>query len=184
MISVLLRAGARYHLRHRWQLALALLGVTLGVAVTVAVDVAIASARRAFDLSTEAVSGRATHEIVGGPDGIADTTYVRLRTSLPAGADIAPVIDRYVRLPAHGGRVLRLLGVDPFAEAPFRTFVAGGDAPFDVGVLLTRRALVLSQSTALVLHVAAGDSLPVSFGTMSTSAEIGGVFDPHDELVR
>ena len=122
MIPVLLRAGARYHLRHRLQLALALLGIALGVAVVVAVDVATASARRAFDLSTEAVSGRATHEITGGPDGIADSMYVRLSLASVQRAAIAPVIDRYVRLPDRDDRVLRLLGVDPFAEPPFREF--------------------------------------------------------------
>src|SRR5690606_11895745 len=121
-IPVLLRAGARYHLRHRLQLALALLGISLGVAVVAAVDVATASARRAFELSTEAVTGRATHEITGGPDGIADSVYVRLRSRHVPGTSIAPVIDRYVRLPAREDRVLRLLGVDPFAEAPFREF--------------------------------------------------------------
>ncbi|HEX2167930.1 MAG TPA: ABC transporter permease [Longimicrobiales bacterium] len=184
MIPVLLRAGARYHLRHRWQLALALLGVALGVAVVVAVDVATASARRAFDLSTEAVSGRATHEIFGGPAGVADSTYVRLRMTAPDAAAIAPVVDRYVRLPDHDGRVLRLLGADPFAEAPFRDFVAAGDASFDMGVLITTRSLVIARSTADALGIQAGDSLHVAFGASITPAVVAGIFDPHDEAGR
>ena len=181
MIPVLLRAGARYHLRHRWQLALALIGVALGVAVVVAVDVATASARRAFDLSTEAVSGRATHEIVGGPAGIADSTYVRLRTAMPAGVTVAPIVDRYIRLPDQDGRVLRLLGVDPFAEAPFREFFTAGDAAFETGVLLTTRAVVLARATADALGVRAGDTLLTAFGASSRTAVVAGVFDPHDE---
>jgi putative ABC transport system permease protein len=210
VIPVLLRAGARYHLRHRWQLALALLGVALGVAVVVAVDVATASARRAFDLATEAVSGRATHEIIGGPEGIADSIYARLRTTPFADAVIAPVIDRYVRLPGHDGRVLRLLGIDPFAEAPFREFfspagsaaggrersrgesaraptgvpAAPGVDPVDIGVLLTTRALVLARSRAAALGVAAGDTVQVSFGTSTMTATIAGVFDPRDDAAR
>jgi putative ABC transport system permease protein len=40
------------------------LGVALGVAVVVSIDLANASARRAFTLSSEAVTGRATHQVV------------------------------------------------------------------------------------------------------------------------
>jgi putative ABC transport system permease protein len=189
VIPVLLRAGARYHLRHRWQLALALLGVALGVGVVVAVDVATSSARRAFDLSTEAVSGRTTHEILGGPDGIADSIYVRLRSTLSADVTVAPIIERYVRLPAHG-RVLRLLGVDPFAEAPFRAFFGsarlpgGGGNAFDIGVLLTTRAIVLARPTAAALGVNVGDPVDVAFGTLAMTATVAGVFDPHDDVAR
>ncbi len=61
--------GWRYLLRHPWQSALMVLGITLGVAVAVAVDLANASATRAFDYSTDAVAGRATHQIVGRAAG-------------------------------------------------------------------------------------------------------------------
>jgi len=44
-----------------------ILGITLGVAVAIAIDLANVSASRAFDLSTEAVAGRTTHQIIGGP---------------------------------------------------------------------------------------------------------------------
>ena len=49
---VLLNFGWRYLLRHPWQTALMILGITLGVAVVVAVDLANASASQAFQLST------------------------------------------------------------------------------------------------------------------------------------
>jgi putative ABC transport system permease protein len=180
---ILLRAGARYHLMHRWQLLLALLGVTLGVAVVVAVDVATGSARRAFSLSTEAVTGRATHEITGGPAGIADSAYVRLRTAAPR-LPLAPVIDRYITIGDAPGRVVRLLGVDPFSEAPFRSFAVPAAGAFDVGVLLTRRALALSQGTAAALGVAAGDTIRVRFGQVVQSVVIGGILEPADDLAR
>ena len=190
MIPVLLRAGLRYHLQHRWQLALALTGVALGVAVVVAVDVATASARRAFDLSTEAVTGRATHEIDGGPAGIADSTYARLRTTLGDDIALAPVVDRYVSLPAYDGRVLRLLGVDPFAEAPFRDFlqatVAGtrSGSTIDVGTLMTSRAVILARETAGALQLTTGDTLRASAGRHGGLLVVGGVFDPHDDAAR
>src|SRR5262249_31990124 len=70
------RSLARLALRqvalHPWQLALAILGIALGVAVAASIDLANASALRAFGLATEAVSGRATHQILGGPSGLPD----------------------------------------------------------------------------------------------------------------
>jgi putative ABC transport system permease protein len=115
----LLRAASLRHLwRHPAQLALALVGLALGVGTIVAVDIAIASAQRAFELSLEAVNGAATHRIVGGPGGIDERLYVRLRTEpLPWGEErpqLAPVVTGYVTV---GDRVMQLVGFDPFASA-------------------------------------------------------------------
>lgn len=183
MSPTLLRAATRYHLHHPWQLALAVLGIALGVAVVIAVDLATASARRAFTLSTETVTGRATHEIVGGPAGVPDSLYVALRTE--HGVDsIAPVVDRYVSLPEHDDRVLRLLGVDPFAEAPFRTYVGPAAGQLDVSALLTQRALLLEAGTAAQLGLAPGDRVLVDAGRTTVPAVIAGVLDPPDAASR
>jgi putative ABC transport system permease protein len=56
-------------------------GVTLGVAVVVGIDLANESASRAFDLSTQAVAGRATHYVSAGSRGIDEDLYVQLRRS-------------------------------------------------------------------------------------------------------
>ena len=87
--KTLWRIGWRYLLRHPWQSVLMVLGITLGVAVVVAVDLANASASRAFDLSTSAVAGKATHQITGGPQGLEENIYTDLRRAglwYPAGA--------------------------------------------------------------------------------------------------
>ena len=77
MTRSLARIALRYLRRHPWQLALAVLGIALGVAVAVSIDLANESARRAFALATEAVTGRATHQIVGGPSGLPDGSTAR-----------------------------------------------------------------------------------------------------------
>lgn len=114
MIPLVHAAGARHLLRHPAQLALALLALALGVGTIVAVHVATASSRRAFELSLQAVNGPATHQITGGPRGIDERLYVRLRArSFPAArATFAPVVAGYV---AVGDRTMHLVGVDPFA---------------------------------------------------------------------
>lgn len=114
-MSALWAASVRHLLRHRAQLALALTGLALGVATITAVDVATASSSRAFELSVAAVSGPATHEITGGPQGIDERLYARLVAEYPRLA-FAPVVDGYVTV---RDEALQLVGVDPLAEADF-----------------------------------------------------------------
>ena len=117
----LLNVGWRYLLRHPWQTVLMVLGITLGVAVVVAIDLANSSAGRAFDLTTESVAGRATHQVVGGPAGLDEAIYARLRVE--GGVTLAaPIVSDYVTSPQLGDRPIQLLGVDPFAETPFRSY--------------------------------------------------------------
>ncbi|MFN8448292.1 MAG: FtsX-like permease family protein [Anaerolineae bacterium] len=98
------------------------IGVALGVAVVIAIDLANTSSSRAFALSTESVTGRATHQIIGGPSGLPTDLYARLRVDLGLQA-VAPVIENYIRALDLGDVPLHLLGVDPFAEPPFRSYL-------------------------------------------------------------
>ena len=124
MSPTLLRAASRHLARHPGQAGLALAGVALGVAVVASIDLANQSARRAFELATEAVTGRATHEVVGGSAGVDERLYARLRLG---GVDpAAPIVEGIATMPRAPGRAFQLLGVDPLAEAPFRPYAAGG----------------------------------------------------------
>ena len=94
MNLTLIKTGLRDSLRRPWLTALLVLSVAIGVAVVVAIDMANESASRAFNLSTEAVVGRATHEIVGGPAGIDDTVYRDLRVTYAYRLS-APIVEGY-----------------------------------------------------------------------------------------
>jgi putative ABC transport system permease protein len=85
------------------------LGIALGVAVVVSIDLANVSAGRAFELSTETITGKATHQITGGPNGLDDRVYVELRRSGLVDA-AAPVISATVTSQQLGGGVFQLLG--------------------------------------------------------------------------
>jgi putative ABC transport system permease protein len=139
---LLLRSSARHLSKHPLLTALSVLGIALGVAVVVSIDVANESARHAFALSSRAVAGNATHQIVGGPAGLDEGLYVRLRRELGALA-AAPVVEGYAASPREPGRALRVLGLDPFAEVPFRAYTA----PAGKGGL---RALLTEPMTAAV----------------------------------
>jgi putative ABC transport system permease protein len=104
---------------------LLVLGVALGVAVVIAIDLANESARRGFERSSEAITGRATHQLRGGPSGVPEDFFRRLRaewgyrrsTPVAEGIVLAPDLDR---------QPLTVLGVDPLSEGPFRSHLAGG----------------------------------------------------------
>jgi len=193
-LNLLTRSSLRTIARHPWQFGLAVLGVALGVAVVVSIDLANASARRAFTLSTEAVTGRATHQIAGGPEGLPDAVFRRL--ALEAGIErAAPVVEDWVTTPTAPGkpsRMLHVLGVDPFSEAPFRAYLSGSasgpgpkGAAVDLGVLLTRPgAGVLARGTAMELGLQIGDSFPVRTGGVVKRVELAGTLQPADENTR
>jgi len=144
LTRLLWRALWRHPLRHPWQLGLAILGIALGVAVVVAVDLANTSARRSFDLAMNRITGQATHRIVGVTPNLPETLYVRLRVAHGLRR-IAPVVTGYLPRADHPGQLLQILGLDPFAEAPFRAFAApGSGGSFDV------RALLLKPDAALL----------------------------------
>jgi len=126
--SNLIKTSLRHLVRHPWQVGLAILGVALGVAVVVSIDLANGSARRAFELSTETIAGRATHQIVGGPGGLDEAIYRRVRIDLGIRTS-APLVEGYAAAPDHPGLTLHILGIDPLAETPFRAYAAPAARP-------------------------------------------------------
>ena len=164
MMPAVWRASLGYLLRHPWQLFLSMLGVGIGVAVIVAVDLANASSRKAFLMSMDAVTGEATHQVVGGPAGVDESVYVDLRVKHGVRA-IAPVVDGAV---TSGDRSLQLLGVDLFAESEIRSFTgprsdAGSDTESLFGeFLLTPGAVTMSSQLADGLGVGVGDTLVIT----------------------
>ncbi|KAA3644765.1 MAG: ABC transporter permease [Chloroflexi bacterium] len=182
----LVNVGWRYLLRHGWQTLLMILGITLGVAVVVSVDMANASASRAFDLSTETVAGRTTHQIVGGPTGLDEAVYTDLRRSGLLDAT-APVIATYVSSPQLGDAPLELLGLDPFAEAPFRSYLgADGAIPIDqlTAFYTQPGALLLSLDLSERYGLDLGDEIDLSISGQTQTAFVAGLLDPEDELSK
>jgi len=160
---------------------LSVLGVALGVAVVVAIDLANTSATEAFRLSSEAVTGRTTHHIVGSRELLDERVYLDLR--LEAGInDAAPVIDGFVSIPSNPGRTLQVLGIDPLAEGPFRSFTGGVGSGLDLGRFISSEQTgVLSALTAQNLNIEAGDSLKVRFEGQEQSITIISLLEAESE---
>lgn len=160
---LLLLAGLRYLLRHPWQGVLALTGITLGVAVVLAVDLANRGARAAFELSAAQMQGAATHRLVAADGTLPESLYVELRRS-PGHPPMAPVVTDWVRVADRAGRY-RLVGLDLFAEGPFRGRLAAVTQRRElIGDWLTRPdALLLGSATARQFGLQSGDPLKVVY---------------------
>ena len=181
-MRLLSRASVRYLLQHRLQLILSILGVSLGVAVVLSIDLAIQSAQAGFRISAETVSGRATHVIVSDGGFVDESLVADLRIDYDVAA-VAPVVEGYASSVSVPGRALRILGVDPFSEGPFRPYVAGGTSGFDVSrILTTRVGVILGGRLAGTAGVEAGDTLSVLVEGQAWELPVVGLVDSGDEL--
>jgi putative ABC transport system permease protein len=185
--------GWRYLLRHPWQSMLMIVGIMLGVAVVVSIDLANASATRAFELSADAVAGRATHQITGGPQGLDEAIYTQLRLNRPdrfekpVRSAAAPILAEYVSSPQLGKRPLQLLGIDPFAEAPFRSYLAQGNTVPLAGLtafLTQSGAILISGDVAERYGLARGSRITLNVSGHEHAAFIAGLLKPSDDLSR
>ncbi|HEY3186760.1 MAG TPA: ABC transporter permease, partial [Solirubrobacteraceae bacterium] len=118
-----------------------------------------------------------------GPSGVPEELYVHLRNT--GIRVVAPVVERDVSTLDAGGRTFHLFGIDPFAEAPFRSLVtsepAGTTAP--LATLLTRPATaVLADTTAAQLGLHPGDTFWIRVGAHRHRLELAGVLTASDTL--
>ncbi|MEX2466861.1 MAG: FtsX-like permease family protein [Gemmatimonadota bacterium] len=183
-MRLLTRSSLRHLTRHRTQLVLSVLGVALGVGVVVAIDLAIQSARTGFQISSETVSGRATHQLVSDVGSVDESLMRTLRIDLGV-REAAPVVEGVGASDLVTGRALTLLGVDPFSEGPFRPYVAGSAGDLDVSSFVTTPfAVVLSSVTAATAGIAPGDTLPLRHEGRLWPLVLVGTLTPEDPLAR
>ena len=187
MIPATYRASFSYLLRHPWQLALSLLGIVIGVAVIVAVDLANTSARKAFLMSMDAITGEATHQVIGGPGGVSELVYRNLRTQHGSG-NVAPIVEGTVNV---DGASLQLLGIDLLAEQSMRSFTSetttsqpGADSSLFVSFLIEPGAVTASQQTADDLGLDLGDTFELSAAGRIQTGKLVATFAGDNSLDR
>ena len=182
--KILWLASFRYYLMHPWLLTLTLLGLASGVGIVIAIDIAVSSAQNQVDKTVTTLMGEATHQIIGGPEGIDQSVFVDLKVNHGIH-HISPVISGYVYHNRRKPVSLNVFGVAPFNEANFRPFVSSSvsnektlgrffTTPF--GVLLT-------PETARAIGVKENDHFTVFIGTKTMSLQVIG-FLPNDATLN
>jgi putative ABC transport system permease protein len=159
----LFKSSLRYLLKHPWQFGLSIIGIAMGVAIVVSIDIANYSSSKAFNISMNSVAGKATHQIKGGSDGIPDSLYKYLKVEKGV-QNIAPIVESFVKLDDSARTIFKLLGVDIFAEAPFRDFINVGNNGFVTllnKMLVIPNSVIISKDNLERLNKKIGDSLPV-----------------------
>ena len=176
------------------QYVLFVIGVALGVAMMVSIDLANGSAQRAFALSTDAITGQATHRISSiGPQGVPQSVYKHLKEDLGI-AKAAPIIDGYAVAPQLGNQPMHVVGVDLFAEAPFRSYFQANASDQDteaspgttssnanegfVTFLTEPNSVVLERTLAQSSGVKLGDTVELDFSGRLETIHVVGLLEP------
>lgn len=186
---IILKLGLRYISRRLFQSILFIIGVALGVAVVIAIDLANGSATRAFGLSTKTVTGNASHQIVASSGNLPSSLYTKIRVDLGIRLS-APVISELVRA-VDVPQPLQLLGIDPFAEPPFRNYLSTieviGENDISPVEALNRfiaepNTVLISQSLADEIGKQPGDMLRLGINANFVDVRIIGLLRPNDRL--
>ena len=155
----------RYSRQHPWQSWLSFLGIVLGVMMVVAIDLASSSADRAFALAVNSVNGSISHQILGGDDGVPESVFTDLRTTLGIRKS-APSITGTLRI---ANEEFTLIGQDLISEISLQRQRAGFESSgllFDPALISNsgNNYVVMSQSAAAQAGFAVGDLLQAITG--------------------
>ncbi len=195
MTASLSRVIVRQIQRRFTQSLLFVVGVMIGVAMLVSIDIANNSARTAFNLSTDAIVGRATHEIIGGPRGFDENIYAQVRREV-GWRDAAPIVTDFIIAQNLDEQPLRVFGIDPFAEAPFRNYLAadgeidtGSDDPDEDIIALGRfliepNTILIGENLAERYGLRPGDTIEALYGDEIHTLTIIGILLPADNISR
>ncbi len=185
--SFLFKLSISYSKGHPLQKFLLFLGIAIGVAVVVAVDLANESIGRSFQLSTQSITGRATHQVVGASDTLEQSFYLEFKKKVK-DLPLAPVVSGYVQLEQHGHRTMQLLGIDPFVDTSFRNYLSGASSLPDqdilVSILTQPGRVLISKDLANQLSLNPGDSLELQTRQGNQKAVIIGLLDSSDSFTR
>jgi len=187
---------------HRLQLAITIAGVALGVAVVTAMDLANVSALSSFKQSVEKVGGKATHQIVAadGFSGVDEALFAPIARIPKLHA--APVIETHGLLLSRAGQtfattpeeertqqngpaLLRILGVDPFSEEPFRP-ASNIKSENSTGVgrfedwIVRDDGCVLPASLAAKRSLKAGDTFEIAVSGRRHTLRVIGTYTTED----
>jgi len=168
---LLARSSWRFHRHHPLQLILSMFGIILGVGIVTSVLITNHSAVRAFALSSDALYGKATHQIVAA-NGLNDVQAAEFIKSHPRKT-IAPIVETELII---NQELITLIGLDPFRESQFsrlQTSAVSNNQNLDLSRLsIANNPVWASEASAERLQLTVGDELPID----DLSLSIAGIF--------
>lgn len=188
MSTTILKIGLRYLNVHKLQSFLLILGIALGVAITISVDIANESAKKAFRLSSETLTGKTTHQIIStSPKGIKEDIFLQLRVKANIKKS-APVVQDYVNIIDSNERLVRLLGLDVFSEFHFRNYIFQDEKSFSIekisSIFTEPNTILVSEKLAGNINKKTGDSIKIKYKGVITNLKIAGILKTNDNLSK
>lgn len=155
-------------------------GIALGVAVVVAIRLTNASSLRGFETALDAVSGRASLEIVGTGVGIDETRLLDLQWLADYG-QVAPVIEGDIVWRGAGWpqESLRVLGIDILRDRSFRDYPLNEQADLSSDQILSRlfdaSSAILTEKFAAPRGLTVGTAIPIVAGDRAATLTVRGL---------
>ena len=171
-----------YLKQHPIQVFLSILGISLGVAVIISIDLTNQSAKRAFSLSTNAITDQTTHFIMAGPSGLPQEILRQVTTELSI-QNAAPIIESNgIALVQTGLNQKKpipivLLGIDPFSEIAFRPHWSESSRADISGLISSPNTIFSTQSAADRLNLSTGDILHIEINGIKHALTLIGILD-------
>jgi len=173
-----------YIRRHLLQNVLLIIGIAFGVALVISVDIANQSASRSFTLSKEMLSSKSTHRISGTYSDFDEKIYNNLKLNLGI-RNIAPIVEDYVNIVELGGRAVRILGTDFFADLIFydnETSPIANISQNTLSELMTKpNTALISRDLAKRASIDAGSVIELSYGSKTLDIEVVGLLRSKDD---
>ena len=141
-----------YLKQHPIQVFLSILGISLGVAVIISIDLSNQSAKRAFSLSTNAITDQTTHFIMAGPNGLPQEILQQVTTDLSI-QNASPIIESngiaFIQesLGKQNPMPIVILGIDPFSEISFRPHWSQSSRADISGLISSPNTIFTTQSS-------------------------------------
>lgn len=167
---ILLKTTLAFSQKHWPRTLLLIFGIALGVSAVIAIDIAKSSVGKSFTISTDLLTGKATHRIVGSDFRIDQEVFVDLKMKLGIDA-CTPVISDFVTVAAFGDKEMQLIGIDPFAESAFREFSTQNSRSLPI---LDPFTVMISKEMADRFGIEKADRIVLSFGKETMPATVAG----------
>lgn len=184
-VKLLLKFSLRHLKRQGWQTVLLVIGILLGVAVVIAIDYANESSKKAISLSSQSITGKATHQILASGSGIPEAYFTNMmRTGVFKEA--SPVIEGYVKVREFDQQAILILGIDPILDYPFRQYYGSEDNQLSqlVAIISEPNSGIIAKDLAEEFDIKLGDEINYVFEGKPGKIKIVGLIASDEPIVR
>ena len=184
-VPLLLKFSVRHLIRQGWQTILLIIGILLGVAVVIAIDYANESSKKAISLSSQSITGKATHQILASGSGIPEAFFAEMmRTSVFKEA--SPIIEGFVNVIEFDQQAILILGIDPLLDFPFRQYYGSGDNQLSqlVAIISEPNSGIIAKDLAEEYNLSLGDEINYVFEGKPGKIKIVGLIASEEPIVK